>query len=99
MHLVCTITPITRMACTGEYDLRTKRFGINLLTDQVNAFCKLSKEKGKFDTKRIKQDIDWLYKTIEQEVGHLMYNNPNISDTLTNLKVKSLKESVRPIVL
>ena len=61
-------------------------FGVNLLTDQVNAFCKLSKEKGKFDAKRIKQDIDWLYKTIEQEVGYLMYNNPNISDTLTNFK-------------
>lgn len=61
-------------------------FGINQLTDQVNAFCKISKEKGRFETKRIKQDIDWLHKSIEQEVGRLIYNNPNISDTLKNFK-------------
>lgn len=61
-------------------------FGINQLTDQVNAFCKLSKEKGRFDTKRIKQDIDWLHKSIEQEVGRLIYNNPKISETLENFK-------------
>ena len=61
-------------------------FGISQLTDQVNAFCKLSKEKGRFQNKRIKQDIDWLNKSIEQEVGRLIYNNPKISEHLENFK-------------
>ncbi len=61
-------------------------FGINQLTDQVNAFCTLSKEKGRFKNKRIKQDIDWLYKSIEQEIGQIITSNPKISATLESFK-------------
>ena len=61
-------------------------FGLGKLTDQVNSFCKLSKENGRFNQKRIRQDIDWLHKSVELEAGKLLYNNPIIADKLKEYK-------------
>ncbi len=60
--------------------------GIDDLSNQVHKFCLVSKEKGRFTSKRIKQDIDWLNKSVEQEVGRLIYNNPKVSDQLEKFK-------------
>lgn len=60
--------------------------GLNQLTEQVTAFCTLSKAKGRFENKRISQDIDWLNSSIQQEVGKLVLSNPIISSQLDTYK-------------
>jgi len=71
-----------------------QQFGLNKLTNEVNKFCKLSKEQGRFDDKRIRQNIDWLHKSVETEVGQLIYNNPVIADKLSSYK-KQIREQSR----
>lgn len=65
--------------------------GLKELSDFIDRFHKLSKENGRFANKRIQQDIDWLHKSVHQEVGELIYNNPSIAKKLEAYKNQIIK--------
>lgn len=60
--------------------------GLKELSECITRFYDLSIENGRFANKRIQQDIDWLHKSVQQEVGNLVYNNPSISKKLKAYK-------------
>lgn len=65
--------------------------GLEELSKSIDDFYKLSVKNDRFTKKRIQQDIDWLYKSVQEEVGNLVNNNPTIAQKLEAYKNQILK--------
>ena len=71
--------------------------GIDFVWDKISQYKKLVSENGYFNEKRNRQQIQWMYNNINEELKRLFYGSENISVQLKILEKEILQSKISPI--
>lgn len=74
-----------------------KNIGIEEVWDKVLEFKNLVVENGYFQSNRKKQQIQWMYNNIHEELKQLFYGSEHIADQLRILERKIVEAKLSPV--
>lgn len=75
----------------------TKNIGIDTVWDTILKFKKLVDENGYFAENRNKQQIQWMYNNINEELKHMFYDSKDITSKLSVLEKEIIASEISPV--
>ena len=75
----------------------TKNTGIDSVWDTILEFKKLVDKNGYFNENRKRQQIQWMYNNINEELKHMFYGSKNISSKLSTLEKDIIASKISPV--
>lgn len=96
-HALRYLTPATKGWKTKAYTCSAyTKEGIPEIWKVVKDFEQITKESGVFTARRKKQNMEWVFKMIEEHLLESFYNNPNIVAHLPEIKDQILNDKLLP---
>ena len=75
----------------------TKNIGIDNVWDTILEFKKLVDKNDYFNENRTRQQIQWMYNNIDEELKHMFYGSKNISSKLSTLEKDIIASKISPV--
>ena len=75
----------------------TKNIGIGNVWDTILEFKKLVDKNDYFNENRTRQQIQWMYNNIDEELKHMFYGSKNISSKLSTLEKDIIASKISPV--
>ena len=74
-----------------------KNIGIDIVWDKIIEYKKMVTENGYFNKNRDRQQIQWMYNNINEELKRLFYNSENIANHLNILEKDIIDSKISPV--
>ncbi|EAR01035.1 methylmalonyl Co-A mutase-associated GTPase MeaB [Maribacter sp. HTCC2170] len=74
-----------------------KNIGIDTVWNEIEKYKQLVDENGYFETNRNKQQIQWMYNNINEELKQLFYGSKNITNQLATLESDIVSSKISPV--
>ena len=74
-----------------------KNIGIDIVWDKITEYKKMVSENGYFNKNRDRQQIQWMYNNINEELKRLFYNSENIANHLKILEKDIIDAKISPV--
>jgi len=71
--------------------------GIDEIWSQMMEFKKLVQDNGYFEDNRKRQQIQWMYNNIHEELRRLFYSSSAVKDSLQDLEKEILESRISPV--
>lgn len=74
-----------------------KNIGIDIVWDKITEYKKMVTKNGYFNKNRDRQQIQWMYNNIKEELKRLFYNSENITNHLKILEKDIIDSKISPV--
>jgi len=74
-----------------------KNIGIDIVWDKITEYKKMVTENDYFNKNRDRQQIQWMYNNIDEELKRLFYNSENIANHLKILEKDIIDAKISPV--
>ncbi len=74
-----------------------KNIGIDIVWDKITEYKKMVTKNGYFNKNRDRQQIQWMYNNIKEELKRLFYNSENIINHLKILEKDIIDSKISPV--
>ncbi|MDH3322359.1 MAG: methylmalonyl Co-A mutase-associated GTPase MeaB [Flavobacteriaceae bacterium] len=75
----------------------TENRGIDIVWDTISEYKKMVVENGYFEMNRNRQQIQWMYNNIQEELKRLVYDSKNIKDQISVLEKDIVASKISPV--